>query len=372
MSAFRFALIVSGSVVFVLNLAGCPQDGAALDTDGATPAGNSNTNNNTSGATKLAPSAPILFVADGINGVMSFRNPATLDGDVPPTTHITGTHGFALWLDTPVQLSVDKFGDLIALTSDDGISIIDDAESARGQLTPVRDVFGNATELSLVASVNTGLFVDRGADRLFACNHKGIMIWDDFSGRALDGDVPPTRMITSPDLFDPEALALAPNGDLYVSVSDRIVVFANAASRSGAIRADRSIEVLAEWAVVQGTTVTPRTICLDTAGRLYVVESEPGFIYVIDNVAARSGVIPPDRTIDFDFDPTSDSIFAKDFFPNAIAVDSKGNGYVSDFQHDAIRIIPNIGTRSGTLPEEGTLAGFNSRIAQVNGLFIWE
>lgn len=315
-------------------------------------------------ADRVSPSAPVLFVADEQSGLLSFKNPATLNGRPPPDTQIFSRF---IVLDRPSAVGVDRFGDLLALTPSDGVAVIPGAEAATGDLNPTRRVSGPDTNLTHFSSTaNSALAYDRDADRLFICNSSGVLVWDQFSTLRLDGNVAPNRIINSPDLFSPHSLALAPNGDLYVSSTRGVAVFENAAARDGNIPADRFIRILDETAVIQGSSIIVRDgIAVDGANRLYVLAF--GLIFVLDNASELDGTVAPSRTIDIELPQVSISELAPEFDPAEIVIDSGGTGYVADQQHATIHIIPSIGSRTGTLPVGQTLSGLNA-----NGLFLWE
>lgn len=381
------------SLVLLLNIAGCPQGDTNVDGGGDSGTNNdsgrgvgvgANTNGSAGGATgtndgsgtdvgptdreTVTPSTPILFVGDKNGGLLSFKNPASLNGDVAPTTRIFGTFNVR---EDAVALAVDRFGDLLSLSSDIGLAVFNGAETAAGDLSPNRRLTGSDTQLTHDFTLNSALLYDRSADRLFACNASAILVWDNVS--ALDGNAAPTRSITSPDLNGPRSMALGPNGDLYVTATTHVAVFKNAAARDGDLRADRVIRFLDESSVIAGTTITVDTVFVDGADRLYVYDSEPGaIIFVLDNAAALDGVVAPNRTIDIELAPTTPGSFAPEFFPAAMTVDSSGTGYVADFGQDAIHIIPNIGARDGVLPAEQSIAGPNTQFDEIGGLFIWE
>ncbi|MFO0840417.1 MAG: hypothetical protein U1D55_18065 [Phycisphaerae bacterium] len=390
MRTFGVRLSTACLSLFVLlnNIAGCPASGdsetnAGLDAGTGTSTGTVGTGTGTGGGTgtdagagsggadtKVAPSVPILFVGSKGGGILSFRNPAKLDGNVAPSTRIFGAFNVR---EDAVGLSVDRAGNLISMSSDIGIAVFADAESATGDLTPGRRLTGSDTELTHSSTLNSAMIYDRDADRVFACNSGAVLVWDSFSSFGSRENVAPSRIITSPDLKSPRGLALAANGDLYVTATTQVAVFANAAARSGDIKADRIIRVLDESSVIAGRTITVDTVCVDRADRLYVFDSDPGaLIFVLDNASTLDGVFAPNRTIDIELPQISASSFAPEFFPSAMVIDSNGTGYVSDFGQDAIRIIPNIGTRNGTLPAEQTIVGSNTHFDEIGGLYLWE
>lgn len=371
--------VLGTGVAGLLSIAGCPQAGeAGDDTTGAAAAGASSGNQPQSGAQSgsgasagaASPAAPLLFVSDTANGVLTFSSPATTDGDAAPLNHISGTYGYAAWLVSAVALGVDRTGALVALTSNDGISVFKRAETASGNLTPDRDIYGDATGLTLDSAANDDMVVDVANDRVLACNFAGVFIFDRFSNDGRQGNVAPTRKFSSADLTDPHSLALGSNGDLYVTDLDRIVVFASGGTRSGAIRADRIIKIPAPDAAVEGALSIPDSVFVDAGDRLYVTDTNRGFIFVLEGAAALNGTVAPSRVIDFDFDP--DGAFSKNFRPTDIVVDRQGIGYVIDAFSSVIRVIDNIATRSGTLTPDRTIQGPASQLDQPNSLFIWE
>jgi hypothetical protein len=369
----RNKLVLSASLLGLLNTAGCPQSetipaDAAVANDQQSAASAQAAPGSTAGV--ASPTAPILFVSDTVNGVLAFSAPATADGDVAPKNHIWGTYGYAAWLVSSVAVGVDRSGALVALTSNDGISVFKGAQSATGNRTPDRDIYGPSTGLSLDAATNDDLIFDRTNDRALACNYAGVFVFDRFSADSRQGDIAPTRTITSIDLKDPHSLALGPNGDLYVADVDKVAVFAGGGARDGAIRADRIIQLPAADAVVAGTLSHPASVFVDAQDRLYVIQSEPGFVYVLDQASARAGTVAPDRVIDFDFDLSSSS--SKDFYPIDVVVDAQGVGYILDALSAAIRVVDNIAARTGTITPDRTIQGPTTKLEQPNALFVWE
>ncbi len=120
-------------------------------------------------------------------------------------------------------------------------------------------------------------------------------------------------------------------------------------------------------------TLTVGAVFVDRADRLYVFDPDPGaIIFVLDDAESLDGTVAPDRTIDIDLPATTQGALPPEFFPGAIVVDADGTGYVSDFGEDTIHIIPDIGTRDGTLPVGKTIAGPSTAFDEIGGLFIWE
>lgn len=377
MTRFGRNLVLSASVLALLNAAGCPQSGTNSEDSDASAAAGSETQSGanpqaTPGSTTgaVSPASPILFVSDTVSGVLAFSAPAAASGDVAPANHIWGTYGYAAWLVSSVALGVDRSGSLVALTSNDGISVFKGAQSATGNRTPDRDIYGPSTGLSLDAATNDDLIIDRTNDRALACNYAGVFIFDRFSADGRQGDIAATRTISSSDLTQPRSLALGANGDLYVADVDQVVVFANGGLRDGAVRADRIIRIPAPDAVVAGTLSRPASIFVDAQDRLYVVQSDPGFIFVFDGASDLAGTVTPNRVIDFDFDLSS--AFDKNFYPTDLAVDAQGVGYVLDAFNMAIRVVDRIAERSGTLTPDRTIQGPGTKLDQPNALFIWE
>ena len=258
---------------------------------------------------------------------------------------------------------VDAGGSLLVSNLDAGTGIItsytdaDDLSGINGNVPPDRNVQGGATELMQPIS----LAVNTTTDLLFVADASlppRILVYGNASTAALNGNLAPLRRITSTtDITLPLGINFGANDDLYVANSNgTIAVFANASNLSGDFPATRTITV-----VLVGILFD---VFVDDSDTMYAVDSA-GFIYTYNNASTLNG---PGVLPDVELQVQGAS------FLTAIAVDSAGNGYIVDPFNGmgAVYGYDNIATRSGLVPPDRTLAGILTQLDVPIRVFLLE
>lgn len=131
----------------------------------------------------------VLLAACGDDGVRHTKDAAAHDG---ATTDATPNPGAGIYVSVAGG-SIEMF-----------------AVGATGDTAPVRTLGGATTQLSLPV----GFDVD-GDGNLFVANRTGSTVT--MYPASANGDVAPTRTLTATGMGSPEGLAVAANGDVYVS-----------------------------------------------------------------------------------------------------------------------------------------------------------
>jgi hypothetical protein len=310
----------------------------------------------------VRPTSPTLFVADPTKGVLSFASANTLDGNVAPATFIDSFERLRVSSDqfplTALVLAVDRTGTLIVQDSADELRFYHGAATVTGVPAPDRVIDGQASRLV----DDGGMAYDRVNDRLFVHTSDRILV---FEGAALsqDGEIAPKREFFNSD-FTGSSIALGPNGDLYVADgSQSVLVVANPAQRSGEITPDREIFIFG---------IITENVFVDAADRLYVTDT--GEIAVLANASTLDGEIAFDsfprmqlsgvRAID-------ESGSAQPEIDD-IVIDSRGIGYVADRANAAIHVIDNIAAKSGVIRTDRAIHGPDVQFGRPFALFLWE
>ena len=111
---------------------------------------------------------PQLFIANfaaAANSVVSFANPASTNGNIAPTTNLSGAQ---TGLTSPADVVVDAAGSLlVANLGGFSITAYSVAATANGNFAPVRNLQGAATGLVAGTGTPATLAIDKAADRLF-------------------------------------------------------------------------------------------------------------------------------------------------------------------------------------------------------------
>jgi len=120
---------------------------------------------------------------------------------------------------------------------------------------------------------------------------------------------------TGDEIGDPSGFCLDRSGDLYVldAARGRILTF----NRQGMPL--RTLEAWADW-----QPTSPIDLEIDGQGRLYLLESRPPLIHIIDTSGQRIGQAP----------------LAPESEPVAMAVDTWGNAFVADGARGDIHVLP--------------------------------
>ncbi|HUN80207.1 MAG TPA: hypothetical protein VMV81_01735, partial [Phycisphaerae bacterium] len=351
----------------------CAADGsctvtAQADCSGTwTSGGTCSPNPCTPGAPTVTPQ---LFVANFTgNGVVSFLNPSTLNGNVAPSTLVFGPETSLV---NPVDIVVTAGGILLAANFGavpPSITVYPGATTANGNVVPARNVQGTNTGLNAPVT----LAVNAASDLLFVANNAGTFDINVYSGASTNGflgNLPPARTIKSAALHNPLGInfgaATAANpaagDDLYVAnVGDnKILVFANASSRNGTIAPDR---------VLTSAAFTGIFDCfVDSGDRLYVVNGSGGGatknrIFVINDASTKNGAVTVDSTL------TVTGAVAL----GAVSVDKSNTGYIVEGgAPGAIYVYDSINTRNGAFSPDREITGPNTQLAGPIRVFLLE
>lgn len=370
----RFILLGIAACGLTLCLGGCPSgteidDGTTTDTGGSSGAGGRSGGSGGGGgsggildrSTITRPSSPTLFVADPLRGIMSFAGANTLNGDVAPTSN--NLIELSAGLGQAAAVVVDRKGTLILHdVQTTALLFYDGAAATTSDADTSREIRGSATRLGTLPE---GIAIDRERDRLFVATSDRVLIYEG-ADLTKSGDVPPTRFFSSADLpGGGHAIALGPNGDLYVSTEDEaVLVFANAGSRTGAIGADRLIR-LPDFRTI--------AVFVDAQDRLYVGDAF-NKIAVLDSAATLNGEAQGFREIQLAGVRAIDEEPFEVRTPciAGIAVDSRGIGYVSDTCNGAVHVIDDLAGRTGDVTADRAITGPNTLLPGPGALFLWE
>lgn len=287
------------------------------------------------------------------NRIVSFLNPGTLNGNVAPSTNLSGAQTL---LTSPADIVVTASNVLLAANfAGQSITSYDSANTTNGNFAPNRNVQGAAT--GLIGPVS--LAVNRTNDLVFTALAAGnsIFVYNGASTAAFNGNLAPVRTITSADINTVRGINLDANDNLYVANNagaGSIAVFANASSRNGTIAADRVITSASFNAIFD--------VFIDGADRMYVVNSALHQVLVFNNASTLNGARMPDSILTITGGTVS----------TAVAVDTNGVGYVVDNTANAVFAFDNIATRNGTFAADRTLSGANTQLVGPIRVFLVE
>jgi hypothetical protein len=300
----------------------------------------------------VPPVTPQLFIANFTgNNVTSYLNPSTVNGNIAPDTNLAGA---TTQLNQPSDIVVDAAGALIASNfTGNAVTSYADAATANGNFAPSRNVQGAAT---LLAQPVTLAFNTAG-DLLFVANNlaAGINVYANASTASLNGNLPPTRRITSAALNNPRGINFGEDDDLYVANASgsNVLVFANASNLNGNISPTRTLTNAGFAAIFD--------VFVDADDRLYVVVST-GNIHVFANASALNGAVSPSSTL-----TVTGAVNL-----TAIAVDQAGTGYIVDAGANAVYAYDDIATRNGALVPDRTIQGAQTQLNQPIRVFLVE
>lgn len=280
----------------------------------------------------------VLYIASANgNSVISYRDPATINGNIAPDTDLFGEQT-QLFFPTDIVVTAN---DTLVVSNFDTNTVTSYANAAEsnGNLPPDGNVEGVATLLDRPVT----LAVNAAEDLLFVANGGAadeILVYSGASMSSLNGNLAPTRTITSTDIQDPVGINFGANDDLYVvnGSSDNIVVIAGASEVNGNVAATRIIG--------SGAFGDLFDVFIDGNDTMYVVDID-GFIYTFNDASTLNGSVDPDFVLTV---PPAVTL-------TAIAVDSDGNAYIVDSGADAVYSYDNIATLNGALNPDRTIQG---------------
>ena len=278
--------------------------------------------------------APILFVANSNDGsVVSFRCPSTTAVPLSVRTVLKGANSRLV---SPVDLVLDSVNGVIVTNgSYNRIAGFYDAFTATGNVTPQRYVTNPEAQLNGAEA----LAYDRVTDLLFVGNFGdfpgSVSVYAAASQLGLATPAVPVRRFSSYALMNPRGMRLMPSGELYVacSGSQSVSVFSAAASLNGLVNATRQIRSQAiENAVVADVQV-------DSGNRMYVVDSNGDQVVMFKNASELNGTYNADAVIV----PSG----AQEM--RGMTIDKNGTAYIADSVAGAIYVIPDIASKTGTV-----------------------
>ena len=313
----------------------------------------------TNGAPQPPPTTPALFIANFTgNNIVGYdiTSPQSVNGNIAPDANLAGAQ---TQLTSPSDIVVDAGGALLVSNfntpSITGYDNANDLTGINGNVAPQRNVQGAAT---LLAQPTT-LAVSTANDLLFVANilTDQITVFANASTNALNGNLAPTRTITSANLNNPFGINFGANDELYVANNalNTVAVFANASNINGNVAATRIITSAAFTNLFD--------VFVDGNDRMFVVNgAASNRINIFNNASTRNGAVAPDVTL------TVQGAIAL----TAIAVDSSGNGYIIDNGANAMYGYDNVATRNGVLPPDRTLQGASTQLLGPIRVFLLE
>lgn len=325
------------------------------------PNGNGNGNDNSSDQ---------LFVVNNSDSVISFASPLTANGNESPVTDLPVGATTDIFQPRSVVVTVDEV--LIVSRQNGGITLHDDGLTTTSGVTvdieADRIVEGNNTLLNAPIS----FAYDPAADMLFVGNidaPEGILVFEDVSDPAFDGNVAPVRTFW-PDDRSPttttdmtiDALDLDSNGRIFVSDtsglnqnSSRILIFDDAATADGQTTPAATL-TSAFWGGIEDLVAD--------GDALFVVDGTSA-VKIFDDADNFSGVeiLIPSRTLTVNV-----ALAAID----GIVIHSDGTGFLADSSNDAIYVYEDIASRSGITSPDRTISGNDTELFSPRQMFLYE
>jgi hypothetical protein len=300
------------------------------------------------------PPTPVLYVTNTVtSSVVSFPNPATTTGNTAPATNVSGA---ATLINTPQGVVVLSNDDLVVCNwGPPAITVYANARTATGNLAPSRIVQGSATQLA----IPTSLAYDSTRDLLYVGNlgTNQILVFTGVSTSSFNGNVAPARVIgttTGTPISAPMGLFIDTASDtLYVAnhVGNNVLVYSAASTlNSSNVSPARVINCL--------SFVAPMDLVVDSGNNLIVTQIG-GPVLTFTSASTRTGTIPADF-----------SFTIAGAFLSEIAVDAAGNGYLSDQSANAVYSINNIATRTGVITPDRTIQGAATQLSGAYGIFL--
>lgn len=244
-----------------------------------------------SSAPKIAVDGPrdLMFVAAGAETLV-FDHASTIDGNVAPVRSIK-----PLGLDFAFSVALDPVRDVLYIGGSDMtgtsvVSVISNASTQDGEVTPDATVTVNARNLS----------VDTDHDRLFVGGFydETVSVFDDAS--ALQNTTTPTRTVTwTADTtgfngpagmwFDPCSDRLYLGSNFHTPGGNYLVVLPGASTLDGAV--DLDADSVARWSDAQSIALVG-----DDAGNLFTFEDSANGVQIHRDVYAWTGDVDETKT----------------------------------------------------------------------------
>jgi hypothetical protein len=297
-----------------------------------------------------------LFITNrGGSSILSYEDPGSLNGNIRPDTNLQGAQ---TQLDAASDVVVTAGGALI-VSNAGGASLarFDDATATNGNIEPDALVQGAATNLFIPLS----LALNAGEDLVFAANapFAAITVYERASESSFNGNLPPVRTIntlTTGDLSNPSGINFGAGDELYVANRGRgnILVFANASNLNGDVAPSRIITSNDFGDLVD--------VFVGRDDTMFVVDQNGGEVLVFENAATLNGQQTPDVILDVDGAAVL----------GAIVVDAAGIGYITDLVRNAIFIYDDIAAANGEFLPDRTITGLQTQIRQPERMFLVE
>ncbi len=288
------------------------------------------------------------------NTLVRFDGALTISGNVSPGTTISGA---STLLSNPQNLFLDAANNRLFVANEGGSNILvfDNANNQTGNAAPARTISGSATRLFTPVDVA----LDRTRDLLYVADStSGIVVFA--NGSSASGNATPLHNLTLS--FVPAAIFVdGTNNRLFVAdnSNNAVQVFDGAATRDGAVNADR---------IIAGATTQlsqPAGLQVDNAGRLIVSNfngGAAGFVTIYTNAAAASGDIGPVAAIS----GGNTGIIA----PSQLALNNAtttGDLYLADGAAGAVLIFANLGSANGNINVTRAISGSNTGLQRSSG-----
>ena len=303
----------------------------------------------------VPPTPPRLFIANAgllANNVTSYENPATINGNIAPDTNLAG---ISTQIAAPADIVVNPAGQLLVANNTPSVTSYNNASATNGNLAPNGNLSGAATQLTLP----TSMAINAAQNVLLVADVANQINAYDMSGGTLNGNTPPTRVITAAAgvINGPTGINFGANDDLYVANNgaNNVLVFANASNLNGVqtpTRVITSAAFLNIWDVF-----------VDGSDNLYVVNAL-GQINVFANASLLNGAAAPTTTL---------TVLGATF-TTAVVVDSNNVGYIADFGLfvNAVYSYDNISNLNAALAPDRTIAGVNTQLGHPSRLYLDE
>ena len=233
-----------------------------------------------------------LYVANRDAGnILIFDNASFITGTVTPARTLSGslfTRPGGMWLDSAHDTLY------MADYTSNAIDVFNNISTLNGTVTPDRIIWGANTGLNYPEF----LWLDGQTNSLYVTNFGANSIVVFSNASTINGNIAPSRTITSSDFTGPAGIWLdTASNQLYVTETGTIglplLIFDNASTLSGSVTPSR---------MVYGSNTTfndPYGLWLDTADdRLYIADFGNGSVDVFDNASTINGNIAPTRIIE--------------------------------------------------------------------------